>query len=467
MSINGHEHRLPIADAERALAGYIDSFAGRAPNTLRLYRSTIRRLFVFLQEAGRECGDGLCLGPSHILDWMTRESRGIATPGAGIKCTIVSAFFRALHEAGRIPADPAAEIRSRFGRCGWRGIARALQAQDREAALDAIRIDSPFRSPLGKDLRAYVELKRSLGARYQTEEQSLADFVRFLRKQEIPSAGAVTPEVVRTWVGPMTCAPITLQHKVRLLGRFFDHLQAIGAIAQNPVTPLLLQGRRTPPSSFRPCILTTGEVAAILDAARRLPAYRRFPLRPQTCHMILALLYGLGLRVGEVRRLNVRDVELGRSTLSIRETKFYKSRLVPFGPRLQRRLEAYLQARAGIFPPLREDDPLFVTFRRRAISQVTIFHTFQKLWDASEVRASCGRRPRVHDLRHSFAVHRLLRWYREGVDVQERLPRLSTFLGHVEIHSTQVYLTITADLLNEANARFYEQFGRLVDAEVR
>jgi integrase len=225
-------------------------------------------------------------------------------------------------------------------------------------------------------------------------------------------------------------------------------------------TPLTC-GKTT--TAFRPFIFTKEQVALILAESSRLPKSPRFPLRSQTCHAMLAVLYGLGLRHGEARRLRIRDVDFHQDTLFIDQTKFHKSRYVPFGPKLGRCLREYLNVRRAFRPPLEDDAPFFVSWGMATMGMHALGHAFHDLLKASGITVL--PRPRLHDLRHTFAVHRLLRWYREGVNVQQRLTWLSTFMGHVDIQSTQVYLTITADLLGEASARFFQYGGRLLPEE--
>jgi site-specific recombinase XerD len=220
------------------------------------------------------------------------------------------------------------------------------------------KIHPPFTGPLGHEMRDYLDLKRSLGVKYRTEEGTLADFDSFLKREAIACAATLTQDVVQRWLAAMTCGPVTLAHKTRLLHRFFEHLVGRGVMARNPARCTHL--RRPPAPSFQPYIFRKMEIAAILEAATKLRAYRRFPLRPQTVYTVLAILYGLGLRLGEACRLQTNDVDLDRSVLSIRQTKFHKARLVPFGPKLQACLARYLDRRQTIFPPFRSDDPLFV-----------------------------------------------------------------------------------------------------------
>ncbi len=194
----------------------------------------------------------------------------------------------------------------------------------------------------------------------------------------------------------------------------------------------------------------------LLKAAAQLPDNTRGRNRGQIYSLIFALMYGLGLRVGEVARLCIHDVDLERNLLVIRETKFLKSRLVPFGPKLGARLRENLQQqRQG--GALDSTKPLFSfdPSRVKPINPSTITQTFHALWPRLGLKVPAGSAsPRLHCLRHSFAVGTLLRWYRSGISPQSRLWDLSTFMGHVHPASTAVYLTITAELMQEANQRF-------------
>jgi len=158
--------------------------------------------------------------------------------------------------------------------------------------------------------------------------------------------------------------------------------------------------------------------------------------------------------------LLTENIDLHQRTLFIRDSKFYKDRVLPFGPKLAKHLEEYMCLRRKHFKPVRKDDLLLVAWTCTVVRKRLIQQTFGNiLQDAGIVAPPGQRRPRLHDFRHTFAVHRLLRWYEEGVDVQEKLPLLSTFMGHVNIYATQVYLTITDGLLRQASNRFYNQFG--------
>jgi len=182
-------------------------------------------------------------------------------------------------------------------------------------------------------------------------------------------------------------------------------------------------------------------------------------MRGRIYRTIFALLYGLGLRVGEVSRLCYADIDFERQLLVIRQTKFSKSRLIPFGPRIGTVLRDYLEARRRRNASITPSSPVFSFGQDRPINPDTISQTFHALVPRLGLKIPSGvSPPRLHDLRHSFAVGTLLRWYRSGIDPQSRLLYLGVFLGHVSPDSTAVYLTIGTELLQKANRRF-EQFA--------
>jgi site-specific recombinase XerD len=316
-------------------------------------------------------------------------------------------------------------------------------------------------------LPSYLDLRRSLGRECESYVSALNELDHFLQAQAVLSVQAVTPALIDGWVAGMTCGAPRRRHKVRCARHFFDHLCSLSVVTDNPVLRALTNAGRLPSSSFRPFIFSKEQVAAILAEARRLPDTAKCRYRGPTCATMLALLYTLGLRHGEVRRLRIHDLDFRQQVLFIAQTKFHKSRFVPFGPKLGQSLQHYLDVRRLILPPMREDDPLFVTSWRKPIASRMLLTVFRQILQTLGIAGLPGRaRPRLHDMRHAFAVHRLLRWYHEGLDVQSRLPALATFMGHVEPQSTEVYLTITAELLHEANTRFHRHFGQPHEEEI-
>jgi site-specific recombinase XerD len=183
-----------------------------------------------------------------------------------------------------------------------------------------------------------------------------------------------------------------------------------------------------------------------------------------TFRILLLLLYGAGLRFGEATRLTMADVDLANAVLTIRATKFYKSRMVPVGPQLAAVLDSHVsqRQRAGLVDG--RNALLLANQDGTRLASSTVQAAFDALRRVAEVHRAAGGRtiPRLHDLRHSFAVHRLTSWYRQGADVQRLLPVLSTYLGHADLEGTKVYLSMTPELLEQASLRFarYAEGGR-------
>ena len=218
-----------------------------------------------------------------------------------------------------------------------------------------------------------------------------------------------------------------------------------------------------------PVIVEPAQVVRLLALASQLSKANRSPLRAPVLRLAIVLLYTCGLRLGELRRLTLRDIEQHDTVLRIRESKFHKSRLVPLSPTATQELQDYLRARREVFT----DDPRTPLLCNchcgpaHAYSQPGLQHAINHLFEAAEVRDEQGRRPRVHDLRHSFAVQALIRWYQNGADVQSCLPKLALYMGHVSIESSAYYLHWVPTLQRLASQRFEQHFGHLIPEEVR
>lgn len=313
-----------------------------------------------------------------------------------------------------------------------------------------------FRSPLADDIAAFLAYKRALRRRYITEENALHLLDCYLVNEEVRDACAITPALIEAFlVSRPRKQPRSYNHLVGVVRRLFEWMVAQERIRVSPVRTRL----RVTTTQRRPTLLDRGQVRQLLENAARLPDNPRAPQRGETYVLIFRLLYGLGLRIGEVSRLCYRDVDLERQLLVIRETKFSKSRLVPYGPKLGAHIEEYLSHCASRRGPLFPDSPVFSFTGGNPVHPNAISYTFHRLVQLLQIDTPPGARPPcTHSLRHSFAVGTLLHWYRTGVDPGARLIHLATFLGHVDPMSTAVYLTITADLLQEAGQRF-ERFA--------
>jgi integrase len=453
-------HELQRSDVERVWASHVAAAAGEQWPQRSNCRDTIQRFLASVGVPDPPGSQRLVIDPQAILRWMIQDVAGKAVSYAAERLAVLDHFLKVLVLAGLVDTDLLAEYRADHGKRSWRCLARALQAANPETALAALPRTSPAPGPLAGHVRSYIALHQSLGKDYRLQKTALQDLDRFLHARGIASPQAVTSALVEHWQGTQTCCAHLRIHKVRFVRRFFEYLRSLSVVTHNPVPRLSTSPRRMPRSAFKPYIFTREQLAAILTAAQQLPDNPMCRYRGQVCATMLTLLSALGLRHGEARRLRLCDLLLDRQALFIAQTKFHKSRYVPFGPKVGRCLQRYLEVRHTLLQPVRDDDPLFVTKWRRPIGFKMLQNVFRGILDTLGIKGLPGQgAPRIHDLRHSAAVNRLLRWYRDGVDVQSRLPLLSTFLGHADPRGTEVYLTITADLLREANARFHNHFG--------
>ncbi|MFH1744256.1 MAG: tyrosine-type recombinase/integrase [bacterium] len=295
---------------------------------------------------------------------------------------------------------------------------------------------------------SYVTFKKSTGCRFNTEAGMLKAFCRALGDIDVKD---IKPDDVLAYLagkGPVT----TFWHqKFKVLNGFYRFAISRGHVSSSPL-PTELPKR---PEGLVPYIYTTAELRRLLAATDILES-KKSPLRAATFRALLLVLYGAALRISEALSLTLADVDLREKLLTVRMSKFYKTRLVPIGPRLAAELAAYANRRQQFPCPAGQDSAFFSARRGTAMERGHIRLTFRKLCNHAGIRREDGARyqPRLHDLRHSAAVNRLVAWYREGADIQRLLPLLATFLGHKDLVATQRYLTMTPDLLQEANRRF-------------
>lgn len=310
-----------------------------------------------------------------------------------------------------------------------------------------------FHSPLAPHIEQYLRAKRAMGCKFACEDRQLRLLDRFLDEQGIGRIEAIDSERLQAFLDSrQRTNPRSYNELLGYVRRLFDWMVCQQIL---PVSPV--QAKAQPQTARRlPFLFPPETIRQLLVLARTLPSNLRAPLRGATYEMIFALLAGLGLRVGEVARLQWGDVDLEREVLEIRNTKFGKDRLVPFGPKLAARLRRYLAQREQQGYTCAGTHFLFSWNGRSPISTNSIRNTFRDdLLPQLALEVPAGVfGPHVHGLRHSFAVRTLLNWYRQGIAPADRLHHLSTFLGHLNPASTAVYLTITSELLDAANQRF-------------
>ncbi len=313
-----------------------------------------------------------------------------------------------------------------------------------------------FHSFLGPDLHAYLKFKSAMGYTSFSKTTQARDLDHYLLFRGIQSIREVDESFLANWIHsiPSRCAA-TKNQNLKFARGLFKYLIRIELSQTNPALriPWLKQ------KPYKPYIYTLKEINQILEQAAQYK--QRYPNRllGWTLETMLFLIYACGLRIGEAVRLNIRDVDFEENTLSLWKTKFHKERLVPFSPAVAKRLKSYLDIRRRFYSLDGNPDSPFFCHERRYTKE-TLEHHFRKILIRSGLAKSVGRgNPRIHDLRHSFAVHRLYKWYQEGHDLLNKLPLLSTYMGHVDIESTQVYLHITQALLREGDRRFQNLFG--------
>lgn len=298
------------------------------------------------------------------------------------------------------------------------------------------------RSPLARAAQEYLALRRALGFKLRHETWFLPDFVAFLRSQ---GSAVITTELAVRWaLLPNGTTLGWLARRLSAIRCFARYYRAFDPRTEVPPADLV----RAPAHRLVPHFFTPLEVAALMREART----PRFPLRSVTYATIIGLLAATGMRVGEALALREDDIDWSRSLLTIRFAKFRKSRLVPLHPSTLAALRAYV-ARRNRLVSRRRCQALFVSRRGTPVRLQNFHHVFLGLLRATGLDRGPGRRPRLHDLRHTFAMKTLAAWYRSGVDAERRLSTLSTYLGHVSPSTTYWYLTATPELLALAARR--------------
>jgi integrase len=316
-----------------------------------------------------------------------------------------------------------------------------------------------FASPLAPVITRYLALKTALGRGYGTERQIFRVLDAFLVADH---ATDLTSDVFERWCQSQA------------------HLKSGNRRAQmRIVRNLCLYRRRTEPHCFvpdpaffppchqylQPYIFTQDEIARLIATASTLYTTVPYPLRAQAIRVAVVLLYTAGLRRGELLGLTVGDYDQQARTLLIRASKFHKSRLLPLSADAVKELEAYLSARRASRPATMGDEAPLIWKGGTAADGYSgggFGRVFRTLTRKAGVLKPDGQPPRVHDVRHCFAVHTLLRWYHAGVDVQSKLPLLSTYMGHVSVISTQYYLHFVEPLTTLASERFAQHYGELL-----
>jgi integrase/recombinase XerD len=370
------------------------------------------------------------------------------------RARIVDRFLDHLVELKLITSNPVAVLRSELSVKQSRPIWQALASRKPDHALVALRRPKPFGSVLGETMREHVERMRKRGYRYTTQAAWFLRFDQFL--QDHPE---LAKEPVKTMLEHWSAAKPTHHHAAEC--EKLKHALDNALRHRDPSLPprrLDLRPQKEAARHFRkPHIYSPADVQRMLEIARSYPSPRA-PLRPMSARLMLLLAYCAGLRRSELARLDLGDIELRSGTITIRETKFFKTRILPLPDTVMAELRAYLDARRRAGAP---QDPLSGLFWQTQgndrYGSAAIAWLIVDILRRAGLKPGIGtgrKGPRLHDLRHSMVVNRMLQWYRSGINPQDRLPFLATYLGHRDINSTLIYITVTQDLMQEASERF-------------
>jgi len=300
-------------------------------------------------------------------------------------------------------------------------------------------------SALSIAVQDYLSVRRRLGFKLREEGTLLPDFVSFLERQ---GASHVTTDLALQWAMlPARCLPMHWATRLRMVRLFARHWSATDPKTEVPPLGLLpYRYHRKPPH-----IYTDDEILRLIQAAKGL--WTSKGLRPRTYATVIGLLAVTGMRAGEVVGLDRGDVDLDGGVLTIRRTKFGKSRLIPIHSSTRRALRRYVAWRDRIYPAP-STPSFFLSEQGRRLTWWILRWTFVQLSHQCGLRASSDRHgPRLHDFRHTFAVKTILAWYRAGADVERHIPELSTYLGHVHVSDTYWYLSGVPEILTLAAAR--------------
>ncbi len=284
----------------------------------------------------------------------------------------------------------------------------------------------------------FIAYKRDQGYKYHSEAKVLGRFCRFAEKYGLEEP-VLTRELAMDWAAPRKGeAEKSRLHRHCMLIQFGEYLRLTGHEAY------IMPPAHWKKDSFTPYIFTHEEMRKLFEAADRIRPVTQFRMMHKELPVLFRLLYGCGLRVSEAVGLHCRDVDLEKGILTLRETKNGKDRLIPLSMSL---LELFRDYRENVMGWLCDDDYFFPAPDRTILSPNTVYQRFRRvLWDAGIPYNGKGNGPRLHDIRHTFAVHTLQNWVKSGEDLTAMLPVLSVFMGHKSLSATSRYLRLTAEV---------------------
>lgn len=302
-----------------------------------------------------------------------------------------------------------------------------------------------FESAFADHLSEYVTLRRRLGLQFETQESILQTFDRYVTERSYD--GSLTEKLACEFALSVADPKGRMPARRYLIVRHFAEYLA----AHDPSTPRLdpkaiVRRRSQPP----PYILSEDQVTGLLAATHEIR--QRSPVSNLSLFTMVGLAVSTGLRPGEVTGLDHDDIDFDSGIVRVRRSKFDKDRLVPVHPTTLDALSNYAGARDPV-TPVQSEPAFFLSSQRRRYQTDNLDYLFRRIVNLAGLQPRSGRYPTFRSLRHTFAVNRLLQWYRAGADVQAQLPFLATYMGHVHYTSTAYYLNATPELLAAAADR--------------
>lgn len=313
-----------------------------------------------------------------------------------------------------------------------------------------------FKSVFSDELYAFLKLKRSLGYKYKSEAHILQRIDAFFISEKLDQL-KLTENIILKWsIKRETESPKTHFTRVSVLRQFIIFLNKNGITTVMPQKIL----KSAFSKSFTPYIFTHNQIRILIDNADKMPKNRGSSKMYIIFPAILRLLYGCGLRVSEAAALRIHDFDLNRGILTIRNSKNDNNRIIPLSASLKIYMINYFNK---MHPLAKNDDFVFPTPKKEQYNINTIYNYFRKiLWQSGISHGGRGKGPRLHDLRHTFAVHSLQNWIIQNKDTYVLLPILSTYLGHKTIYATEKYLRLTSEMYPDIIDKVKNTCGEII-----
>jgi len=447
--------KLAIRVNPNTIERFLDSQYFRNGKPPKGYAYTLRAFHCFVW---RHSADAELSAPV-VKRWLGEARLKWDLLGVCRRARLIERFLEWLQERELIHTNPFDELHRLYGQ-RTRPIVRAMLGDNAESALQKLRPLPRFGSFMGKLMEAHISQMRTLGYRYDANEALLLSCDRFLQTHT-ELDGAPLKSLVEAWSKSRT--GLLHRCKAQSVGQMIS--KAMHRLDPSVQILSVDRGleRRARRQLRRPYHYTDEEIRRLLHTALSLPS-PRMPLRPLMAYTMLILAYCAGLRVGEIVHLSLGDVNLQDNTIEIRETKFFKHRRLPLSPGVMAVLVRYLAARKGAGAPMGSSSPLFWNqnlghpYTYGGVR--TLLVAIMRRSGLKQTRGTTG--PRIHDLRHTMVAHRMRDWYRQGINPQDKLPYLATYLGHKDIHSTLAYLHTTPEVLQKASERFRKRGARVL-----